>query len=220
MKITVATPARRYEAELDESKGEAIFLQVVGLISCAASSGSSVPSIGGKARSMGRPVVPSSEEGTPAAADKIPAADPGANTEGPADGKDPKGAPEKVRDYARGFLLIRCQSCGHIRALHSPNTIEIYRCPECKARTPLQAPLRKAIVNCECGNDARYRTNITDDAIDVPCVKCGTPVACEYNERAGAYTTIREIGGYGLKQHTNRGNGKHPDPNTRKRGKH
>ena len=29
MKITVATPARRYEAELDESKGEAIFLQVV-----------------------------------------------------------------------------------------------------------------------------------------------------------------------------------------------
>ena len=137
MKITVATPARRYEAELDESKGEAIFLQVVGLISCAASGGSSVPSIGGKARSMGTPAAPPDLRPVGGSEDQQ-ATEAGAEEQN-ARGADPETAPAKKPKRtprgAWGFLIIRCPSCGKERAFHTRNEVENYRCRECNTRT-------------------------------------------------------------------------------------
>lgn len=189
MKIAVTGPAKRYEAELEDQKGEELFQKIVGLITEEAARSPAPLRPGGKARSMGRPAriqKPQTEATDPE--------DPGSEEE-PDQGKgeegQTKGPAERKVGGAWGFLVIRCPSCGTVRAFHSREEIDKYRCRNCKARTLIKPPLREVFTLCGCGKGATYKTNITEGRIDVPCVACGELIPCEYNPKRDAFFYIR-----------------------------
>jgi ribosomal protein S27E len=90
----------------------------------------------------------------------------------------------------KGFLLIRCASCGHERAFYSRFAISWYKCSQCGEKTIL-GHLRELWTHCECGKRSYYLTNIEDDTAEVNCIDCGAPVACEWNEKKKCYQTIK-----------------------------
>ena len=98
---------------------------------------------------------------------------------------------DKMEDSAikswNGFVHIRCEACHHETTicLRSPTTE--YRCRECGHLMNLPDPYR-AYINCECGRSARYLTNVTDWAFDIPCVACGMPNAVVYDPGKDCYT--------------------------------
>ena len=96
-----------------------------------------------------------------------------------------------TEDGHRGFLLIRCASCGHEKAYNSRFAINLHKCPQCGEKTIL-GHLRKLWAHCECGQDSHYLTNIEDDTAEVNCVACGAPVACSWNAKKKCYQTIKE----------------------------
>ena len=90
----------------------------------------------------------------------------------------------------RGFLLIRCEHCGKIRAYCSNYPVTYHKC-ECGHKTDLH-DLKPLYANCECGQRSYYRTNIEDPILDVNCISCGAPVAVEWNAKKKRYGTIKE----------------------------
>lgn len=88
-----------------------------------------------------------------------------------------------------GFLIIKCSHCGDVHAFCAKQPITVYRCEKCGGHTPLtdMSPLR---IMCECGSKYNYRTNITENQMDVNCYRCGCPVAVEWVERRGRYEPI------------------------------
>ena len=97
---------------------------------------------------------------------------------------------ENEPEQYRGFLLIRCEHCGKIRAYCSNYPVTYHKC-ECGHKTDLR-DLKPLYVNCECGQRSYYRTNIEDPMIDVNCISCGAPVAVEWNAKKKRYGTIKE----------------------------
>ena len=79
---------------------------------------------------------------------------------------------ENEPEQYRGFLLIRCEHCGKIRAYCSNYPVTYHK--------------------CECGQRSYYRTNIEDPILDVNCISCGAPVAVEWNAKKKRYGTIKE----------------------------
>lgn len=98
-------------------------------------------------------------------------------------------SPELAGKGETGFLLIKCDHCGDAHAFCAKQPIRTYRCWKCGGHTPLthMSPLR---VMCECGSKFNYRTNITENQMDVNCYKCGCPVAVEWLDRRGRYEPI------------------------------
>ena len=116
----------------------------------------------------------------------------------------PKGSPdaEPERDYPegyRGFLLIRCPTCGEVRGFCAKEYITETTCRSCGEVIPLD-DLIPAHVNCEkCGNHFKYKTNIlTQDPVPFNCLRCSAPVDLQLNARGTALVTLggKTRGGY------------------------
>lgn len=93
----------------------------------------------------------------------------------------------------KGFLYIKCPKCGNTRGIYAKTETECYRCKTCGSTSDLPPYLAILYVNCECGKDFKYLTNVKDKMFDVSCMNCGSPVATHYNERTGVYESIRPI---------------------------
>lgn len=88
----------------------------------------------------------------------------------------------------RGFLLVKCDQCGKVRGFCAKTPITSSRC-DCGNRIPLRG-LKPAYLKCKCGKEFKYKTNITEEQFDFPCLNCGSPVDLELNKRGNAYVTI------------------------------
>lgn len=93
----------------------------------------------------------------------------------------------------RGFLMVKCESCGKIRAFCAKRETYGFRCDDCGETTPLEN-MRPMYLKCKCGAEFRYKTNLTEKYITHPCVSCGAPVDMMLNSRETAYVTIGEKG--------------------------
>ena len=87
----------------------------------------------------------------------------------------------------KGFMLIKCESCGEIRSFFSRKRITYNRC-QCGCYTDLYN-LKPAYQKCQCGKEFKYMTNLTDDTISGRCVECGRTVTMQINSRGTAYVT-------------------------------
>lgn len=103
----------------------------------------------------------------------------------------PKAAEKKTKGYY-GFLHIRCSKCRSTRSFCAKGRINQYKCPECSEKTEL-SQLKRAYINCECGGVFKYFTNETEEIFDLTCLKCGQPVALNYNRKKKLYETIKDI---------------------------
>ena len=135
---------------------------------------------------------------TPMLKEMLPAADKPAPTESetdqpaetPADKPFTRREPEK--EY-RGFVFLRCPKCGKERAFCAKQPMTRYLCRDCGALSELPPPTR-VYVRCECGNQAKYVTNIGDWCFDVPCIQCGAPCPVEYHPGKRIYVPAGSLG--------------------------
>lgn len=93
----------------------------------------------------------------------------------------------------KGFLMVRCEECGAIKAFCAKRETYGFKCDECGAQTPLEK-LRPMFMRCKCGKEFRYKTNMTDKYVTHTCISCHAPVDMELNRRETAYVTIEERG--------------------------
>lgn len=100
-----------------------------------------------------------------------------------------KQEPQKAQEPYKGFLLIKCQHCGEIKAFCAKTPITRHTC-KCGTTTELH-DLKMLHLKCKCGSTFNYRTNIIDQRIEWPCLHCGNPVDLELNKRGTAYVTIQ-----------------------------
>lgn len=97
--------------------------------------------------------------------------------------------PEEPQLY-KGFLLVKCEKCGKLRGFCAKTPTAYSKC-ECGHRTELH-DLRPVFLKCKCGSVFKYKTNVTEEIFDFPCLKCGNPVDLQLNKRGTAYVTIGE----------------------------
>lgn len=88
-----------------------------------------------------------------------------------------------------GFVYIRCEHCGTERALRFKIPTNSYYCKTCARNTHLTVQT-KAFVNCECGANASYSTNMVEEMFDIPCYTCGRPNTVEYRGAHGKYYPV------------------------------
>lgn len=100
--------------------------------------------------------------------------------------------PEVIQPW-KGFVHIRCEACHKetTTCLRTPTTR--YTCRECNHQMELPKAFR-AYSRCECGQSARYLTNIPDWSFDIPCARCGAPNAVTYHHGKDCYVPIGETG--------------------------
>lgn len=100
--------------------------------------------------------------------------------------------PEVIQPW-KGFVHIRCEACHKetTTCLRTPTTR--YTCRECNHQMDLPKAFR-AYSRCECGQSARYLTNIPDWSFDIPCARCGAPNAVTYHHGKDCYVPIGETG--------------------------
>ena len=96
--------------------------------------------------------------------------------------------PEKENGYS-GFLYVECEHCDTVRGFCAKDKLSYYKCGQCGEKTGLTDMVR-LYLDCECGKRSVYWTNLTDEAFDVNCIACGTPVAVKYNAKKKCYETI------------------------------
>lgn len=97
--------------------------------------------------------------------------------------------PEEPQLY-KGFLLVKCEKCGKLRGFCAKTPTAYSKC-ECGHRTEPH-DLRPVFLKCKCGSVFKYKTNVTEEIFDFPCLKCGNPVDLQLNKRGTAYVTIGE----------------------------
>lgn len=97
--------------------------------------------------------------------------------------------PEGPQLY-KGFLLVKCEKCGKLRGFCAKAPTSYSKC-ECGHRTELR-DLKPAYLKCKCGSVFKYKTNVSEEVFDFPCLKCGNPVDLQLNKRGNAYVTIGE----------------------------
>lgn len=93
----------------------------------------------------------------------------------------------------KGFLMVKCEECGAVKAFCAKRETYGFKCDECGAQTPLEK-LRPMFMRCKCGKEFRYKTNLTDKRVTHTCISCHAPVDMELNRRETAYVTIEERG--------------------------
>lgn len=98
--------------------------------------------------------------------------------------------PQREPEAYKGFLIIKCEHCGEIRAFCAKTPITQNTC-KCGHATELH-DLKPLHLKCKCGSTFNYRTNITDNAFDWPCLNCGSPVDLELNKRGDTYVTVAD----------------------------
>lgn len=101
-----------------------------------------------------------------------------------------KPEPQREPEAYKGFLIIRCEQCGEIRAFCAKTPITRNTC-KCGHTTELHG-LKPFHLKCKCGSTFNYRTNVTDSKFEWPCLNCGSPVDLELNRRGDTYVTISD----------------------------
>lgn len=87
----------------------------------------------------------------------------------PGDASTPKG--NHTEPGYTGFLYVKCEECGNAKGFCAKKPLQEYR--------------------CECGENFKYRTNLTDGTASMNCVHCGSPVDLEFHDKKGVYQTIK-----------------------------
>lgn len=97
--------------------------------------------------------------------------------------------PKMISSGYGGFLYIKCPDCGKIKGFCAKTRLNNFRC-DCGSVTRLEhmVPL---YMNCECGRNSKYLTNMEEAAFDITCYDCGSPVAVSWNPKKRQYETIR-----------------------------
>lgn len=162
MKITVNSPIARIEAHLPEDHVKDL-LQLV------------IERVTGRPGAVLQPV-------------DAPAADvPAPKIIIPGDSPKPQG--NHTEPGYRGFLYVKCEECGTTKGFCAKAPLQEYRC-DCGHKTPL-SNLKPMYVNCECGENFKYLTNLTDATASMDCIRCGSPVDLEFHDKKGVYQTIK-----------------------------
>ena len=174
MGLTIATKDRRFSLKLDDDKSEEMFNNIVTKI---LTGGGTAP---GHVMERKEPDLNESVSAGNDAGTSVPAIN---------EGEDEPAPSEKPKGY-KGFLYLECPHCGKRKAFCSRARIQEYKC-DCGEKTELH-DLVQIILNCECGKNSAYLTNVTDEIFDVDCIDCGAPVAVQYNAKKKLYETIRE----------------------------
>lgn len=101
-------------------------------------------------------------------------------------------AKKQIEGY-KGFLLIRCETCGELRGYYAKTPNIYYFCKACNSKTKLQY-LIPAYMYCKCGSNFKYLTNYPYDELTYNCLDCKTPVEMHLNQMGNAYTTVNFMG--------------------------
>lgn len=91
----------------------------------------------------------------------------------------------------KGFLYIKCGHCGNVRGFCAKNYLQYHQC-ECGHKTKLRE-LTPVFVNCKCGKEFKYRTNLKSQAFTIDCLACGYPVDVELNGKGTAFVTLGDV---------------------------
>lgn len=97
--------------------------------------------------------------------------------------------PKMISSGYGGFLYIRCPVCGKVKGFCAKTRLNNFRC-ECGSVTRLEH-LVPLYMNCECGRNSKYLTNMEEPAFDIKCYDCGNPVAVAWQPKKKQYETIR-----------------------------
>lgn len=88
----------------------------------------------------------------------------------------------------RGFLYIKCDVCGEVHSFFTRYDMTFHKC-RCGHITPLK-DLLPMFVDCKCGSDIKYQTNMVGHEFTVNCLKCNSPVDIVLNKKETAFVTI------------------------------
>lgn len=103
---------------------------------------------------------------------------------------------EKIEDGQgpyKGFLLVRCEKCGKVKAYCQKRETFVFKC-ECGNETLLEGMIPMHL-NCKkCGSKFLYKTNIKNSTYIHTCIKCRSPVKMHVNRRGTAYVTFKKEG--------------------------
>lgn len=102
-----------------------------------------------------------------------------------------KGPAEDVRTVfetgAKGFLLIRCVSCGKEYSFNAKEPLKKSVCRACGTVTQLDE-LAIAELRCPaCGRTWKYRTNSEEPEITCRCIQCGVRMTSRWNGKLKRY---------------------------------
>lgn len=94
----------------------------------------------------------------------------------------------------KGFILSKCPRCGAIKSFFARDCTTYNRCRECGCEYTLDGKKMIPIFSkCPaCENTIKWRTDLTGDAIELNCKKCGSPIDLELNGKGTAYVTIED----------------------------
>lgn len=104
-------------------------------------------------------------------------------------GKVDDGVPPQLiaREKYKGFLHVRCGFCGKEKTWCANLPTNENKCG-CRMITELR-DLVPVFMKCSCGYEAKYKTNVKDDTVTIPCINCKQPVTMYRNRMGTAYTT-------------------------------
>ena len=108
--------------------------------------------------------------------------------------EQPEAEPQAGTSTYKGFLLIKCEHCGEVKGFCAKIPASRNACSKCGKVTELRG-LKPLHLKCKCGSEFTYRTNMTDETFDWPCLNCGSPVDLELNRRGDTYVTVGDLGG-------------------------
>lgn len=185
MKVRVSMPGAYMVMEMDEGQAHRTFHKIVELL-C----------VSGTGRKKGEEAVLAITESVnlPAPTETAPMPvveeEPEPEVESLETGHEETKEPVKnISIGYGGFLYIKCPDCGKVKGFCAKARISNFRC-DCGSLTRLEQ-LVPLYLNCECGRNARYLTNMEEPAFDVACYDCGNPVAVEWNPKKKQYETMR-----------------------------
>ncbi len=94
-------------------------------------------------------------------------------------------------EYMKGFIICKCEKCGKVKAYCIKENRCSGRC-ECGHETDFH-DMKPVFLNCKCGKEFKYMTNLQTAEFTHKCIECGSEVKLKLNARKTAYTTI--VGG-------------------------
>lgn len=171
MGITIATPNRRLVIKTDDQESEELFNRIA-------------LQLLGTDQQAGEVSVDNTTDCMPVAPAELPEEAP--ETEHHSGHSIQR--PEQEAGYS-GFLYVECDHCNSVKGFCAKEKLSYYKCGQCGRKTKL-TDMVKLYLNCECGSNTRYLTNLTDEAFDVNCINCGAPVSVKYNAKKKCYETI------------------------------
>lgn len=101
-----------------------------------------------------------------------------------------KQCPHTNQYLYKGFLLVKCEECGEVKAFCAKRETYGFKC-SCGYETALEK-LRPVFMHCKCGKTFRYKTNMTAETFSHTCLSCKAPVDLELNKKQTAYVTVGE----------------------------